>query len=105
MGTSNKEEMYKEFLKDYPDDSMVHFSLGLLYLDENRLEEAIQALETTIKLQPDYMAACWKLANAYEEIQAIDKAIQTYKRTLQLAQQINDQTMIDDVQERLEFLQ
>ena len=103
--SSSKEEMYKEFLKDYPDDSMVHFSLGLLYLDDDRLEEAIQEFETTIKLQPDYMAAFWKLANAYEETEHIDKAIQTYQRTLQLAQKINDSTMIDDVQERLEFLQ
>ncbi len=103
MDTS-KEELYKEFLKDNPDNPMVHFSLGLLYLDENRLEEVIEEFKTTIKLQPDYMAAFWKLANAYEEIQEIDKALETYEQTLHLAQQNDDSNMIEDVQERLEFL-
>ena len=103
MDTS-KEELYKEFLKDNPDDPLVHFSLALLYLDENRLEAAIEALETTIQLQPDYMAAFWKLANAYEGMQETGKAVQTYEQTLQLAQQNDDSNMIEDVQERLEFL-
>jgi Tfp pilus assembly protein PilF len=100
----SKEELYKEFLKGNPEDPMVHFSLALLYLDENRLEAAIEALETTIKLQPDYMAAIWKLANAYEGMQEIEKAVQAYEQTLQLAQQNGDSNMIEDVQERLGFL-
>ena len=104
MDTS-KEQLYKDFLKDNPDDPLVHFSLGTLYLDANRLEEAIGAFETTIKLQPDYMAASWKLANAYQENGAIEKAIETYDLTMQLAQQADDSSMIEDVQERLEFLQ
>ena len=103
MDTS-KEELYKEFLKDNPDNPMVHFSLGLLYLNENRLEEVIEEFKTTIKLQPDYMAAFWKLANTYEEIQEIDKALETYEQTLHLAQQNDDSNMIEDVQEWLEFL-
>ena len=103
MDTS-KEELYREFLKDNPDDPLVHFSLGTLFLNESRLEEAIDELETTVKLKADYMAAFWKLANAYEENNNIDKAVRAYHQTLELAKQENDSTMIEDVQNRLEFL-
>jgi predicted Zn-dependent protease len=104
MDTS-KEKLYKEFLQDNPDDPLVHFSLGTLYLDADRLEAAIEELETTVRLKPDYMAAFWKLANAYEENNDIDKAVQAYHQTLALAQQEDDSTMIEDVQDRLGSLE
>jgi uncharacterized protein HemY len=101
---NSREQLYKDFLKDNPDDPLVHFSLGTLYLEENRLEDAIESLETTVKLQPDYMAAFWKLANAYEDATQSEKAIEAYQQTLKLAQQEDDSSMIEDVEERLEFL-
>ena len=92
-------------MEDNPDDPLVYFSLGTLYLDANRHEEAIEALETTVRLDPDYMAAFWQLANAYQENGDVEKAIETYDQTMSLAQQADDSSMIDDVQERLEFLE
>lgn len=104
MDTS-REKLYKDFLEDNPDDPLVYFSLGTLYLEATRYQEAIEAFETTVKLDADYMAAFWQLANAYQANGDVDKAIEAYDQTLQLAQQADDSSMIDNVQERLEFLE
>ena len=101
----SKEQLYKDFLEDNLGDPLVYFSLGTLYLEANRYKEAIEALEKTVKLDPDYMAAFWQLANAYQEDGDVEKAIKTCDQTMQLAKQADDSSMIEDVQERLEFLE
>ena len=100
-----KRKAIQGFLEDNPDDPLVYFSLGMLYLDANRYVEAIEAFEITVKLDSDYMAAVWQLANAYQENGDQQKAIDMYNQTMQLAQQADDSSMIDDVKERLELLE
>ena len=98
-----KEQQFKTFLEKNPNEPMVHFSLGSIYLrDENRINDAIASFEKTVSLNPQYMAAYHQLAGAYKKKNELKKARAAYEQTLKLAKQSQDKTMIDEVQDILD---
>lgn len=55
-----------------PTDAKVSYNLGLLYAQNNQLDKAVQTLEVTIKLKPDYRDAYYALGLYYHQL-ALDK--------------------------------
>jgi tetratricopeptide (TPR) repeat protein len=77
------ESLLKESAELDPAFPGVHLHLGILYQSEGRNDEAIQALQKAIKLNPDLAVAHYRLAQVY--VQAHEKALadqefQTYER-------------------------
>ena len=54
---SDREAMFKEMVRQFPDSPMGHFSLGRLLVDEKRWPEAVAALSDAVRLDPTYAAA------------------------------------------------
>ena len=59
-------DQFKEQIRDYPDDYLLYYSLGIAYLLLNDYGNAEQALKTTIQLNPRYVNSYMSLATAYE---------------------------------------
>lgn len=57
-------EVFKEMLKDQPDDMMIWYGLGNEYFKSENWNEAADALSNVIKLNPDYTAAYQMLGSA-----------------------------------------
>jgi cytochrome c-type biogenesis protein CcmH/NrfG len=47
-------------------DADVHYNLGLVYLEQGRLDDAVKEYQTAIKLEPDY--ADRLLKNPFQEV-------------------------------------
>jgi type IV pilus biogenesis/stability protein PilW len=59
------EKTLKEFLIKYPESFRSAYILGRVYIKLGRIEDAIDVLNKTVGLAPDYIDAHWELANAY----------------------------------------
>jgi uncharacterized protein HemY len=60
-----REAMFLEMVREFPDSPMGHFSLGRLYLEEKRWSESVKALSEAVRLDPTYAAALVALGDAY----------------------------------------
>jgi len=78
----------KDILKKFPDHADVHFRLGLTYLGQAQIEEAIRSFQDALKINPNYVEARIKLGlsqayfgdfdNALENLSVIIKKYPTY---------------------------
>lgn len=59
-------------------------SLGNVYSDAGRYEEAVQALQEAIKLNPDYALPWNSLGDVYQALGQPQKAIEAYQRAISL---------------------
>mgnify|MGYP001212014239 CR=1 FL=1 len=72
------------------DNAMVRLSLGNAYLAEKLYPEAITHLKTAIEHDQSYSAAWLNLAKAYELAGDYAKAIDTYQKTAEIAEEKGD---------------
>lgn len=75
-------EHFKTVLKIEPDNSEAHANLASLYLRQNKLEAAINELEHTLKLNPDYVAMEYIRAEVYHRRKEFDKGIEYLKKAI-----------------------
>jgi tetratricopeptide (TPR) repeat protein len=68
------------------DSFRAHFALGTCYLNEQKLFEAVSEFRQTIQLKPDFSEAHFILAQAYELTGEKDKALDAYKKFLEIVQ-------------------
>jgi tetratricopeptide (TPR) repeat protein len=59
-------------------------NFGADFLKQGRLDEAIAEFQRSVEVDPDYAAAHFNLAYAYDQRQRFDEAIAQYKKALQL---------------------
>jgi len=65
--TQNTIDTLKQAQKLAPTDSKISYNLGLIYLQTQQFDLAIQTLEETTQLKPDYVLAHYALSLALEE--------------------------------------
>jgi tetratricopeptide (TPR) repeat protein len=83
------------------DDLLSRFSLGRAYLEAGRFVEAAAMFEALIEKKPDYTAAFLPLGTAYEKAGKLARAIKTWTRGIEVAQQKGDLHPRNQMQEQL----
>lgn len=78
-------EQLKKMLETEPDDSFLNYALALEYAKNNDMTKAIQVMENIIYLDVNYLGAYYQLGKYYEFIQQTEKAIETYKKGVEIA--------------------
>lgn len=73
---------WREQLADKPDDLRAWSQLALLSLQLNKREQAIEAFENIVRINPDNILPQETLAGMYEDAGSYDKAQALYKRIL-----------------------
>lgn len=99
-----REEMIKEVLELDPKDAMVHFTLGNLYLEEERFEEAIEVFRTAVELDPEYSAAWLGLGQAYKGQGDDDNARETFEKAVAVASEKRDLRVRNEARAELDAL-
>ena len=82
-------------------DVLSRFTLGRAYLEAGRADDAIRTLDELLALKPDYTAAFVLLGEACEKAGKLARAIKTYTRGIELAQQKGDLHPRNQMQEKL----
>ena len=81
------ENNYKIYLSDQvlnSDDVGALFQLSLLYYQNKETDKAVAALESVVKVVPNYSNARWYLAAMYEEQGKIGESIEQIEKVLEL---------------------
>ena len=84
MTLSERLALDKAAVQQNPDDRQAWLDLGLLYVQMNKRDEAIEALNNVIRLNPDDPRVLGILAGLYEDADNFDKALEAYQHALDL---------------------
>lgn len=101
----NREAMFKEMVRQFPESPMGHFSLGRLFVDEKRWPEAVAALSESVKLDPTYAAALVALGDAHAGAGAKDLARAAWERALNTPLGLRDMSLQSDLEQRIRDLE
>lgn len=100
----NRIDMIREMLVKIPHDPFLNYALALELEKTNEMEEAIAIIEQILEREPNYLGAYYKLGKLYEEQGRHEKAIDVYKKGMEVAQLRNDQKTIGELSEALMML-
>ena len=98
---SNREQQFKDMVKEFPDSAMAHFSLGRLYLDEKRFSEAVTPFTAAIALDAQYAAAHVALGDAWAGLSEKEKAKASWQAALETAHGRRDASLQADLEQRI----
>ena len=76
-------ELCKKKVKQTPNDSS-YYELGVLYKENNQIEDAIKSFKKTIELNPKHSMALYELGVIYEQQNNYDDAIKFYTDSLKI---------------------
>jgi tetratricopeptide (TPR) repeat protein len=76
--------LYERGLREFPNESVLTYNLGIAYIGKRELAKAREMLERTVTLKPDYGSANFALAKVYEDGGQRVPALFTYLRYLSL---------------------
>lgn len=79
---SKEIENLKQKIAEHPGDSELYVSLGGLYVDSSRLDEAMGAYRQALALKPDNAHAQFALGLLLEQQEHFEEAIEIYKQLL-----------------------
>lgn len=74
----------QELVTRYPDDSNVHYLLGVTLGRMHRYQEAIPPLARVTELAPEFAPAYQQLGFCYQSLRDMDKALENYKKSAEL---------------------
>ena len=78
----NRQGMWKEVVRYRPRNSRALYNLGLTYLAERRLDEALDNFLKATAINPDYVMAYNNMGNIYYEKGMKDEAVRNYEKAL-----------------------
>ena len=74
LATYNSEmALWQEVLQYQPNNLIAHNNVGLILTNAGRLPEAIQELQATLAIKPDYLYGLNNLGNAFSELAVCQK--------------------------------
>jgi tetratricopeptide (TPR) repeat protein len=92
---------FEKLVEHNKTDVLSRFTLGRAYLEAKRPDDSIGVLEELLQIKPDYTAAFVLLGEAYEAAGKLARAIKTYTKGIELAQQKGDLHPRNQMQEKL----
>lgn len=100
----DREATFKQLISQFPDSPMGHFSLGRLYVDEKKWDEAAKALGEAVRLDPNYAAAWVALGDAHAGRGDKDGARQAWQQALETPHGKRDMSLQADLDQRIRDL-
>ncbi len=99
----NRIEVFKQMLEAEPDNAMVMFGLAKEYEKIGETREVITLLENYLAQETDEGNAYGMLAKAYEQTSEREKAIEIYKKGIEVSLAHGHPTMANDYQMTLDL--
>ena len=89
-------EIFRQMLESEPDNTMVMFGLAKEYEKLGHYDKVISTLETYLSKTDDEGNAYGTLANAYDKTGQREKAIETYKKGIDVSMAHGHPSMAND---------
>lgn len=89
-------------LEIQPNDSFLIYAIALEYLAEGQEEKAKSSFETLLKEHPDYLPVYYQAGIFYADRGEEDKALELFKKGMELAKAKNDIKTYNELKEMLE---
>ncbi|MBL9038542.1 MAG: tetratricopeptide repeat protein [Archangium sp.] len=103
--TADREKMFRDMVREFPDSPMGHFSLGRYLLDEKRFAESVAALRDAVRVDATYAAAWVALGDACNGLGQKDEARTSWQRALETPHGRRDGSLQADLEQRLRDLE
>lgn len=97
-------EKLKSFIAKDPKDLFSRHALAMEMVKLGDFYSAIQEMEATLMIDQNHLGTYYHLGKTYEKINALDKALHTYEKGIQLAQALNKQHELRELKGALNFL-
>ncbi|MDZ4711752.1 MAG: tetratricopeptide repeat protein [bacterium] len=97
-------EQLQEFLKDDINDSFLKYALALEYVRVKENNTARDCFLKLIKEDENYIASYYQLGKLYESLNEVEKAIEIYKKGIEIAKNIKDAKTLLELQEAYNML-
>lgn len=99
----NRIEIFKQMLENEPDNTMVMFGLAKEYEKIGETQEVINLLENYLAKADDEGNAYGVLAKAYEQAGEREKAIETYRKGIEVSLAHGHPSMANDYRMTLDL--
>ena len=99
-----KIDQFEKLVAHNAQDALSRFTLGRAYLEAGRPDDAVRILEEVLAIKPDFTAAYVILGEAHEKSGKLARALKTWNRGIELAQQKGDLHPRNQMQEHLKRL-
>jgi len=80
----------KNLLQNDPEDTFLHYALGLEYVKIGRIELALERFEILLNKFPDYLPVYYQVAHLYLEKGDNEQAESTFKKGIALASRLEE---------------
>jgi tetratricopeptide (TPR) repeat protein len=94
-----------EMLKSEPNDPFLNYALAVELAKLGQIDTSIDKLEALISNNPDYLGSYYMLGKIYEQALQPEKAIETYKKGIEIAKKLNDKKTLGELNEALLMLE
>src|SRR5262249_27956700 len=99
-----REAMFQQMVREFPQSPMGHFSLGKYYLEARRFKESAGALSKAVALDEKYAAAWVALGDAHAGLGEKEKAVEAWRRALETPHGKRDASLRADLEQRMQEL-
>jgi protein O-GlcNAc transferase len=83
-------ETLKVLIKNYPNETILHYTFGCCYKDLGQLENAYTSYQRALQLEPNFAEAHHNLASVLRELNQLDIAVNHYKRAFSIKQNFTE---------------
>lgn len=95
----------QKMLEEQPNDDFLHYALALECINMGQVSEGIDILEKLREKSPDYLGLYYKLANTYSLTGKHDKAVETFKAGIRLADDQQEFKTRNELKQALSLLE
>lgn len=99
-----REKMFLEVLEIDEEDTVALFGMGDIAFYRENFKEAVENLEKVVKFDEKYSAAYLLLGKSLEAMGSLERAMQVYKKGIDVASKRGDMMPANDMQSRLNQL-
>ena len=92
-------------LKEEPNDSFLNYALALEYGKSEEWEKAIELIENLLKRDEKYLGAYYQLGKYQELTGQHNKAADTYRKGVSIAQELKNNKAMGELKEALWMLE
>jgi len=101
---SNRLEVLTDMVAQNPNDSFARYGLAMEYANSGDLENAIQAYQALLSVNPNYSAAYYHGGQTLEKLGRRDDARALYRQGIEAATRIGDLHTRSEIQAALDSL-
>lgn len=87
---SDRLQQLFQFLEQAPDDAFTLYSIAYEYLQQGKLEQAMDYFTRLRIADPDYVGLYYHLGKTYEQMDRYDRALEVYEDGIAVAKQQHD---------------